>query len=411
MKYHRNSKLQIWAFWILFALTMTIHAFVDTKGLDWKLIFTLLLSTFFYFLTRKRVDRSEMLLAFISICIPFFALLFYPNDFKASSYLFTLAYFFTFLLYKNLCLQGQVSLDGFYKFIKYSLVAFFVVLVIQQIQWILGMAPINDRYPEGIKRCSLAMEPSNMLIIAPAIMFVFIKIQELRYDEREYALSNIWKRDRWYWLAFLYTCLSCGSMSAVFTLPILFCYFLKRKVLLYLPLALIAFLIAALYVKNTNPEVYDRVINLGQITSIDSRAIALIDPSASTRFVPYIEFFKSLDLFDLSTWFGHGMSSLDTLCKEIIINGDDTNIGTANIFSLFYDHGMIIGLLFFAFLIPILAPRFFSYEVFFYFSVISVAGINRSMLWMFICFMFTLKYLQKYENNKSNCIKSLRKRA
>ena len=350
---NRNIKtkfLDFWAYWILFALTIVIQAFVDdASARDFKLITTMAISVLILPFVKKRIDRQDFYLFLVLITLFFSSITIFYEQIKISSLFLTAMFFFTFILYKNLCKQGCVKLDSFLLFVRWTIIAFCIVLVIQQLQWLIGIHPINERYWEGIKRSSLAMEPSNTTIVIPVLLYVYMKLQEIIRNEKKYRLNHMWQEDKIVWLAGLYVCLTCGSMTMVFTIPFLFSYFINKRIVKYLPIITLLSIASIWFINRTQKDLYHRFTYLIEnLDKVDSYTIALVDPSAACRIVPYLEFIRSFDPSISETWIGYGPGALEKKCNGIIVDDEDAELGAAtNIVNFVYDNGLIIGFTFF----------------------------------------------------------------
>jgi hypothetical protein len=253
------------------------------------------------------------------------------------------------------------------------------------------------------------MESSNTLLILPLMMFSYVKSIAILRKELRYNIVNNFKKDKYVWIAFLYICLTCGSMTAFFSLPIFFLYFVDKKAIIYIPFIFLLGLFVYISIKPEG-KLNARFLNLTHSLGGDTKKIIDQDVSASVRIIPYIEYFKSFNVSDYSTWFGHGIDQFEVYSSKLILGDSyskEKKIGAKSILALFYDHGIVTGLLFFFFLLKNTTKRFLSFETLFYITLFSVIPLNHYILWLYIMMMFTNKYLAKKSISKKIPLKQI----
>ena len=234
-------------------------------------------------------------------------------------------------------------------------------------------------------------------------MFSYVKISECLRNGLRYNLLKNFKQDIYVWLAFLYVCFTSGSLTVFFSLSVFLTYFLRKRVLIFIPLFL--FLVVIGFVlSDPESQLVNRFLILTQSLKGGAGNIINKDISASVRIIPYIEFFKSFDLLTISTWLGHGVDQFELNSTRLILGPESMehrNIGAKSILALFYDHGIITGILFCIFLFKNTSPKFFSFETLFYILIYSVITLNHYVLWLYIMLMFTNRHFASKINNIS----------
>ena len=113
-----------------------------------------------------RIGVTELLLFAMLIVMYLDASLLHPNFFRPSTFFYSCMFVFTFLLYRSIVIRGAISVNDVARFVRYVLYAYFVVLVLQQFQVLIGEQPWNAPvYTENRwKLNSLSMEPSTWAV-------------------------------------------------------------------------------------------------------------------------------------------------------------------------------------------------------------------------------------------------------
>jgi hypothetical protein len=345
-------------------------------------------------------DKNIVLLLAILFIMFMAGKVFHPESFRMNSYVYTVAFFIFFLSYDTVIQKNAIPIRTLEKFFRYLVYAYAFVLLIQQLEVLIGIEePINlamfgGREDNPFKLNSLAIEPSNVGLIMPCVMFCWMKIQEILRNETKYVYKHIWKEDKKVWILFLYVTLGCGSMTSFFSVVVLFLYFVNKRNIRYLPLILILGGGLIFGLMKVSPKMNERIQNLFNINYTSSQMIADTDASSSVRIVPYILYFNSFGVNE-DTILGHGMDALENaanmniLTTERIENGD--RVGANSLVNTFYDYGLICGLLFLIFILRNIAPKFKSFETLFYFLVFIMLPMNHFVLWGVIFSMMTVK--------------------
>lgn len=345
-------------------------------------------------------DKNLALLLGILFIMFMAGKVFHPETFRMNSYVYTISFFVLFLSYDVVIQKNAIPIKTLEKFFRYLIYAYALVLLIQQLEVLVGIEkPINltmfgGREENPFKLNSLAIEPSNVGRIMPCVMFCWMKIQEILRNESKYMYKHIWKEDKKIWILFLYVTLGCGSMTSFFSVVVLFLYFVNKKNIKYLPFILLFGGGLILGLMKASPKMNERIENLFKVNYSSADMIVDTDASSSARIVPFIIYFNSIGL-DSGTILGHGMDALEKESTYLIVTperiANDDRVGANNIFGLLYNYGIFCGILFFIFLFRNISPKFISYETLFYFLIFIVQYINDFVLWGFILCMMTIK--------------------
>ncbi len=240
--------------------------------------------------------------------ICYFVALFHGNmRFSTLGYLgmFVIAYiFFYSLVYSN-----SISFHNFTLLLKYLIMAYGIVLILQQIAMILGIhyfPPINlvgQYFLSLTKLPSLAIEPSHSARILTVAMLAYIRCIEIK-NGRKVLVSQLFEEEhRKTTILFLWAMLTMGSGTAFIGLGILSLYFIQRKTFVYIiPLFILLFYLGQ-YMGMTQ---LDRAVRVASATATgDVEAVQEEDGSAASRVTPLINTLK-MDLTQKESWFGKG---------------------------------------------------------------------------------------------------------
>lgn len=398
-RYPNSCRWGLLAISVCFIIILPIYSL----GLENKyppLIITMIFSPIVIIIGKYKRDKNLLFLASVLVLMFVSGRLLHPESFRIDSYVYTIAFFSFFLSYDTVIQKNAIPIRKFEKFLRFLIYAYAIVLLIQQTEVLVGITePINiaafgGRDENRFKLNSLAMEPSNVAIIMPCVMFCWMKVKEIFRGEKRYIARHIWKEDLKIWIAFLYTTLGCGSMTAFFSVAVTMLYFVNRKNLRYLFIGIVAVVLAVYVLMKVSPKMNERIGNLFSINYSSPEMIASTDASSATRIVPFIIYFQSFG-FNTGTLVGHGMdaleyeSTINIITSERILN--DERVGANSMINTFYDYGFLCGLLFLIFILRNISPRFKSFETLFYFLIYIVLPMNHFVLWGFIFCMMTVK--------------------
>lgn len=399
IKYKNLYRWGILCISVCFILIFPLYSLgVENKYLP--LIIMMAFSPLVIILERYKPDKNLIYLMAVLLLMFLGGKVKHPETFRMNSFVYTIAFFSLFLSFDTVLQKRAIPVIRFGKFLKFLIYAYAIVLFIQQLEVLVGVSePINLTFFGGrdenpYKLNSLAIEPSNLGMIMPCVMYCYMKVQELLRNETKYNPKHILHDDLKVWLLFLYATLGCGSMTSFFSVAVLALYFVNNRNIRYIPI--IAFLLIGIIygLMKISPKMNDRIQNLFNTSFTSADMIVDTDASSSVRIVPYILYFKSFDV-DSETFFGHGMDALENeananiLTKERLLN--DERVGADSLINTFYDYGLICGFLFLIFILRNITPKFKSFETLFYFLVYLMLPMNHFVLWGVIFSMMTIK--------------------
>lgn len=351
----------------------------------------------------RRIDNiGRLLIGMVVVCL--LQSILNPATFRLTTVAYTMLFVAVFIAYRILLNKRIVRLDAFLVIIKYALILYAIVLLIQQVQSLanLEIFNVNSDRSSKFKLNSLTWESSNLCLIVPAYFISYIKCREIQLARR-YNIKRDFKADRLVWLLFLYLQLTCGSMTGFIVIVAVMLYFFKLKNIFSIGVSgIIAMFIVLPMITQYEVFNFDRIKQLYDVIfTLDPTVISMMDASSACRIVPTMVYFQSIDLSDWQFWFGRGVDSLEEISKYLIINDNfDRNIGATNIFAFLYDYGIIAGLLFLVALKRSISSKWFSYVMFLYLAIYSVSPINHHKLWIFLILLSTVKYFESQYNLK-----------
>lgn len=218
----------------------------------------------------------------------------------------------SYIVFYHLVYSNSLSFGKFTSLLKYLIMAYGIVLILQQIAMLLGIhyfPPINldnQFFLSLTKLPSLSLEPSHSARLLSVMMLGYIRCIEIDSEKRVTLELLFNKEYRIVTILFLWSMLSMGSGTAFIGLGLLSIYFIQRKTLIYI-IPLFAFIF---YVgQSMELTQMERAMRVAQVaTSGDVKAIQKEDGSASSRIIPIINTL-TMDLTQKETWLGKGTMS------------------------------------------------------------------------------------------------------
>lgn len=339
-----------------------------------------------YLISYGRQITKASLMAVLYLGYQFIQVTFFPGVLRWSTLLFSVGLVLTYVCYYNLLYVKQVlSLKSFIRFIRWFMVASFVVCVVQQLCIVVGLKTVMllnhpMDYGRGIGTNSLFLEPSMFARFMFVFYYAYIKCIEYRDGAGKLSFLQLFAPEhrRLTWI-FLWMMCTMGSGTAFGCLMLLALYFVRRTNWFYIiPVFLFMYLVV---LPMFHAESLDRTLNVtAAMTTMDKEAVVDADGSASHRIAPILNSINA-DYSNPKTWFGYG---LDYASKH--------NLNSRLEATLFTDYGFLFYIisLIFAFTC---GYRFFSLGTIFMFAgVAGSAGTNIQYAWYLMGIMTTIRY-------------------
>lgn len=225
----------------------------------------------------------------------------------------------SFIVFYNLIYTGAFSFKYFVKLLRGLIIAYGVVLILQQISILVGLRSLwfinlsNQHFLSLTKLPSLTIEPSHSARLLTIMMLSYLRCVEIANEGIRPTLKQLFSDEHCIVIVlFLWTMLTMGSGTAFIGLGLLSLYFIHRKTALYtLPLFGILFYVG----QSLELEQMDRAVKISQAvaTTRTVEGIQEADGSGAVRIIPLINTFTKTDLTDKTTWVGHGTPEYDKL--------------------------------------------------------------------------------------------------
>lgn len=330
------------------------------------------------------------ILAFL-ISITAIPLLHQPQSMRWSTVLYSCMFGLTFMAYTRLLAKSKFLPIHYLNVLKLLIIAYAVTLLIQQACVIIGFPIFNiSNYDEAtpFKLNSLASEPSHSARIVALLMYSFITIKELLLN-RTYNLKKDFKKDKWVWLAFIWSMLTMGSGTAFLFLPLVLFKFIKfRNIFLLLIVLFGLFSILVLL----EVEAFERTYKVFIATlTLDSEAILKADHSAAIRIVPFLVIIPMLSITSINGWFGHGIDYVSTFLSDFIY-GLAKGTSGGGLLQLWMDYGLIVFLIYIYTTLIITYKKKDLLSLIFWILLVFMYSVNSQIVWLCIVLLFTNNY-------------------
>lgn len=399
-------KKQEFFIWIILTSMATAFSFaVDVNQMNIVLVGIMTIIPFLLFKKYPYLLKKEILIYLLIFSILISGLM-HLASFRIFTILYSTMFLLTFIFYYRLIVLLPLSIDKYIRILKFILISYFLVLVIQQFCLLIDSPYIFNIIAgttESFKLNSLSPEPSHSAMIITALMYSYICMQELKLD-RNYNLFQDGRKDKYIWFIFLYPILTMGSGFAIVYLLIFLLKFLDLKKAYYiLPFIIIAFWV----VLNLNLPAVERVKIFGEaFLKLDPTLMMVADHAASIRIVPTLLYLEMFDLFNIDTWMGFGIDFSANFIPTLMGGIPDGEFRGGLFPSFFFDKGLICVVILFVMLHKFCLRNIFSFDTIILFILIFSVGLNTQQFWISVFLFATNKYFyQTYlrvENEKKN---------
>lgn len=341
-----------------------------------------------------RISGSDIWLLLFMASIIIIPLLHQPASMRWSTVLYSCMFCLTFMAYRRLLERDSLTINGYFKIIKYLIYAFFIVLLIQQFCVLTGLPVFNlanyDEYNPW-KLNSLSAEPSHTARVVALLMFCYITIKEI-ISEKAYSFNDNIREDKWIWLAFIWTMVTMGSATAFLFLPLVLLKFVRIRNII--PIIFILFGIYYLIDLVGGYMTLERTLKVFMATlSLDEYKIIEADHSAAMRIIPAIICAKMINLSNLDGWFGRGIDYTSLILYKYVPGIQPGTSGGA-VFSFALDYGIIAATIFLLFSFITTFNRKDYLSIAFWILLVAINALNTQITWLAIILLFTNKYFQ-----------------
>jgi len=341
-----------------------------------------------------RFNRLNVWLVLFMASIILFPLIFHPKSMRWSTVSYSVMFCLTFMAYNELLKHSYFTSINYLKLLKYLIYAFAITLLIQQFCVLTGLPIFNisNYYAlEPWKLNSLAAEPSHSARIVALLMYCYITIKELVTD-RKYHFHREIKKDKWVWLAFIWTMATMGSGTAILFFGIVLLKFIRFRNLI--PLFIIGGTLLFL-VENFEITAIERTYKTVMATlTFDEKTIIKADHSASVRIVPFIILAKMVNLNSIDGWFGNGIDYVSSFLSDYL-PGVYKGTSGGGLFLLWIEYGFISFVLFIIFSLSSSFKKGDYLSIVFWFLLVFLYGVNSQIVWLCLILLFTNNHFFK----------------
>ena len=387
----------------IFAFSSSPDIFLLSDDRNIFLISLMMLSPFIALATILNSKKIYTLDIYLIIFIAFIfisSVIVNSHSTKWTSILYTLMFILTFIAYEHTLKDGSYSIERYCKLLKFIILVYLYVLIIQQFCVILNIPVfLSGNYnPETPwKLSSISAEPAHAALNLTILLFSYIKMQEILIG-RSYVISSDAFADLHIWIAYLWFVFSSNSTSAIFLFFILFSYFLKLKNVLIVIFIGLIFIYLFSYLELA---AFERASTfLPALISLDTEAMISADHSASYRFVPALLIMDKVSFFDLNGLFGLGSGYVNSFLY-LEMPGTPEGYATGGVMVVWIEYGLLAFLLFIIFSIRLMGSKLSIVSWVLWFSFIFLGnGINTQLVWLFFILMYTNQYFHlKYDSS------------
>ena len=323
----------------------------------------------------------------------------HPTTMRWSTVLYMCMFCFTFMAYTRLLSKSKLAPLDFMKILRVLIIAYAVVLIIQQICVLFGL-PIFNVSGYSIsnpwKLNALSSEPSHTSRIVAFLMYCYIIVKELVL-KRPYSLKKDAANDKWLWISFFWTMTTIGASTSFLFLPLVLLKFIRLKDLLPLVFLITTIFGISIYFGVT---AFERAFNVFiAVLSLNPEIITNADHSASIRIVPILVLIPLLNITTLDGLFGHGIDYVGSILY-LMVPGIEKGMPGGGLMQLWLDYGFIIFLVFTFGSIYFTFSKRNKLSIFFWFLLVFMYGVNNQILWLFIIFMYTVNFFNQFQKVK-----------
>lgn len=381
-------------FFSLFSICLTFLFDSELRNIGLLLFMA---ASFVVFLFYKKVIVSDALIISIIVVIIFFCG-FVHEETRWSSVLYTCIFLLAHLCFLRCLYISNYTVSDLKNIVRMILLAYFLVLLMQQVSVVLGLPVINNFGVVTLanwKFNSLALEPSWAGRIVGLLMYVYLRCSIL-LSNKHISFKDSLLSDRLVWFGFLWCSLTTFSGTAILFMLVIFSFFIDYRKYLLQSMLLIICLYAI--ISFFDVEQFNRIFHFSYaVLSLEPEAIIEADHSASYRVVPFILAFEHLDLVSFTSWFGHGVDYTASI---------DCGLGTpagAGILTFVLDYGYIPSVIYILFTMRSCIDVKYPSTIVFWFLLVMLYGINFQIPWLTIMLLWSLKLVsQNIEQEKGS---------
>ena len=384
--------LQYYAVISLFAFGTALKPFLGADNRNLLLIGLMGLSPIFV-LRALQIRKSHLTLYLYMGSILLFPPVINPEHLRWSTILFSMMFSLSFIAYENALWGSRMEIETFIKAIRFLLLAYFVVLGIQQIGVLTGLPILNESNYNaelGWKLNALAAEASHTARNVSVLMFAYLALEEVRTGKK-YAFKPLFRRDKYLWLGYALMTLTMQSTTAFIFAPLILFKVSNRRNIGFVVGALA---IAVMAVTSFASDVFGRASTFVEAAfTFDYQLVMAADHSGSMRVAPMFVLMDKVELFSFAGLFGHGIDSVSTFMSDYIYGVYEGFTG-GGMLQLWYEYGFITFALFVAFTLRIASALKSVANFIFWLLIVFTAGPNNQILWFFLIVFASVEHFR-----------------
>lgn len=342
----------------------------------------------------EKINKRDWPLIILMLTITMTAVS-HPEVFRLSTVAYSLMFIFSYLYYTKILPRAKIDDSKIEHLLKKIIVAYAVVLLIQDISMLAGLPIINWAYEPGrevgFKLNALSYEPSHTGPIVTILMYTYIKLRELKIGHKA-SVKELFKTDKLLVICYLYTIFFSFSVTCLLGVFILTLYFVKKK---YLLPGFLTIIVVTVLFFSLGTETGDRILTLiPALLTFDAQLLFEVDSSSTARIGPYIVYLQEFDISSFNCWFGYGCDYGGLHLMRFLSGNENAeeNIGVGGIVNFMYDYGLIAFGAFIFFVYKLC--KFKSFEFLIYMGLFFISGFNVYLTWLFFIMVYTIKYYQ-----------------
>lgn len=320
----------------------------------------------------------------IVLCISYL----YPQTFRWSTIIYLLSFIITYIyIYDRIIIRQLFTFDFFIKVLKFILLMYTIVLVIQQCMLLIGIhsLPIINLthfLDRGIGANSLSGEPSSTARIMTVAMLCLLRIYEYQLKHKP-TITEIYKLAQYPVIGYIWSILTMGSGTGFVALGLLLLYFLQVK---YVWTALFIFCIGSIVIPYIDFVPLQRAYDTFLATlTMDKDVIIGTDGSAASRITPLVNTITNLNLLNWHTWFGYGVDYVNN-------KGGYMARITGGYIGLIGEYGLISFIVMQIAAFKCFIRNFFSIETLLWIFLFAATFANVAYVWGAMMLMTATKY-------------------
>ena len=302
----------------------------------------------------------------------------YLGDFNPLSYLYSLSFILFFISNLYLIRTINIKISNYLTFIKSIIYCYFVVLIIQQSMYILGLDELfNGISTEGFKFNILHTEPSYAVTVIVLLLYSYVSVKEIQ-NNYLYKFSNF-KVDIKIWLACTYIILTAGSSIGILLFILLLFSFIKsiKRIFFLFNLSLLIYFIGLYYEFTPFVRLNDVLLSFVNLNGNYDNIIEA-DHSASVRIIPFLMAISSLEFYSL---LGMGVDFSANYFPTVIPGINEGSYNGGLIPSFIIDHGLLNLIVLFFVIKKFVISNFISFPIILLFIVSLNSSLNTQLFW------------------------------